>query len=173
MKYYLMALKKYGTSEGRSSRREVIWFFIINFLIDLLLNLIGQESDSPILMLLPGLYTLATMCPWICLQIRRLHDVGKSGVWWWIVLVPFLNFYLIYLLFFKQGEEYANRFGPPARHNTPAQTNMPRQDEAVNGCLRPSQEARGPRFCAYCGAELSQGARFCRMCGAGVPGNDL
>lgn len=168
MKYYIMAFKRYATSEGRSSRRELIWFFVFQWLIYFLLNILEGLLSSGSYGILSGLYMLASICPTVCLEIRRLHDVGKSGAWWWIALVPLLNFYLIYLLVFKRGEECANRFGPPVRHNTPAQADMPRQDEAVNGSLRPSQEARGPRFCAYCGAELSQGARFCRMCGAGV-----
>lgn len=45
------------------------------------------------------------------LSTRRLHDTNHSGWWWLTSFVPFLNFYTIYLLYFKKGTEGNNRFG--------------------------------------------------------------
>lgn len=47
----------------------------------------------------------------ISLGTRRLHDTNHSGWWWLTGFVPFLNFYTIYLLYFKKGTEGDNRFG--------------------------------------------------------------
>jgi FAD/FMN-containing dehydrogenase len=44
--------------------------------------------------------------------IKRLHDSNKSGFWLWLVLIPVLGpLVLIYLLGFKRGSFYSNRFG--------------------------------------------------------------
>lgn len=44
--------------------------------------------------------------------IKRLHDCNKSGFWLWLVLIPVLGpLVLIYLLGFKRGNFYSNRFG--------------------------------------------------------------
>ena len=44
--------------------------------------------------------------------IKRLHDSNKSGFWLWLVLIPVLGpLVLIYLLGFKRGSIYSNRFG--------------------------------------------------------------
>ena len=48
----------------------------------------------------------------ISLCTRRLHDTNHSGWWWLTGFVPFLNFYTIYLLYFKKGTTGNNRFGP-------------------------------------------------------------
>ena len=47
----------------------------------------------------------------ISLGTRRLHDTNHSGWWWLTSFVPFLNFYTVYLLYFKKGTEGYNRFG--------------------------------------------------------------
>jgi uncharacterized membrane protein YhaH (DUF805 family) len=47
----------------------------------------------------------------IALVVRRLHDIGKSGWFWWVVLVPVVGgFYLIYL-FVQEGDMGENMFG--------------------------------------------------------------
>jgi|TARA_B110000902_G_scaffold235961_1_gene281690 uncharacterized membrane protein YhaH (DUF805 family) len=49
--------------------------------------------------------------PLLSALVRRIHDVGKSGWWLLIVLVPILGaIYLLYL-FQKDGEAAINRFG--------------------------------------------------------------
>lgn len=43
---------------------------------------------------------------------KRLHDSNKSGFWLWLILIPVLGpLVLIYLLGFKRGSIYSNRFG--------------------------------------------------------------
>lgn len=62
-------------------------------------------SLSPLLLILPFAYTI------FCLNIKRLHDLDKSGWFLLLNLIPIVNWGLsIYLLFFK-GTEGPNRFG--------------------------------------------------------------
>lgn len=171
MKYYIKAFQKYVDSNGRASRRELIWFCVFHWIVCVILafldgffGLLLAEGYG----VLSGIYSLAAICPNMCLQIRRLHDVGKSGFWWWTVLVPFLNLYLIYLLFFKRGEPSANRYGPPVSHEE-SQSHMSQQDKGFYTSPLPAGETTNGRFCRYCGAKLSEDSRFCRMCGAEVP----
>ena len=46
------------------------------------------------------------------LIIRRCHDLGWSGWWSLLVLVPFVNIVVGLVLLFKRGEEVQNRYGP-------------------------------------------------------------
>ncbi len=39
----------------------------------------------------------------VFLVIKRLHDVGKSGYWVLLFLLPFANLWAVYLVFFKKG----------------------------------------------------------------------
>lgn len=38
------------------------------------------------------------------LYIRRLHDLNRSGWILLLLLIPFANFYILYLLYFKKGQ---------------------------------------------------------------------
>ena len=33
--------------------------------------------------------------------VRRLHDSGNSGLWLFFIVVPIVNVYVLYMLFFK------------------------------------------------------------------------
>jgi uncharacterized membrane protein YhaH (DUF805 family) len=49
-------------------------------------------------------------------SIRRLHDVGKSGWFMLIGLVPIVNLYLVYLTCIKKGDVGHNQYGPDPKH---------------------------------------------------------
>jgi uncharacterized membrane protein YhaH (DUF805 family) len=52
--------------------------------------------------------------------VRRLHDLDRPGIHYWLFLVPFYNFYLSILLLFARGTDGPNQYGedplsvPPA-----------------------------------------------------------
>lgn len=46
------------------------------------------------------------------IEVKRFHDTGRSGWYYFLALIPLLNLYFgIYLLFFKRGEDGPNQFG--------------------------------------------------------------
>lgn len=49
---------------------------------------------------------------------RRLHDMGKSGWWGVLLLVPLLNIVVTLWLALGKGDEGANAFGPPPAPNS-------------------------------------------------------
>ena len=59
------------------------------------------------------IYFAISICPFICIQVRRLHDVGKGGYWWLLGrLFPILQMYVFYLTC-KKGDDDTNVYGPP------------------------------------------------------------
>lgn len=86
MFWYIEVLKKYADFSGRASRREYWWFVLFTTLASLILAVVdsalGTFNDQAGMGLLGGLYALLVLLPSIGVQIRRLHDVGRSG-WWW------------------------------------------------------------------------------------------
>src|SRR5450830_1069570 len=48
----------------------------------------------------------------LCVCARRLHDLGRSGWWRLVSLVPFANAALGLYLLFAPGQAFPNRFGP-------------------------------------------------------------
>jgi uncharacterized membrane protein YhaH (DUF805 family) len=56
-------------------------------------------------------YVLAMFIPSLAVVVRRLHDVGKGGGWFFIILVPFIG--SLWLLVLMCTDSVAdNRFGP-------------------------------------------------------------
>ena len=96
---------------GRSDRPEYWWFtlyativfglfslvdnYVLGFTFFSILDPFGEMKESGVLVLL---WTLGTLVQSICLTARRLHDRGHSGWWQLGVLVPVLNFIVLYWL---------------------------------------------------------------------------
>ena len=96
---------------GRSDRPEFWWFtlyativlglcalvdnYVLGFTFWSILEPWGEMKESGVLVLL---WALGTLVQSICINARRLHDRGHSGWWQLGMLVPFLNFIVIYWL---------------------------------------------------------------------------
>jgi len=99
---------------GRASRSEY-WFWVLGGMIFQMTMIIGSIvlaiMEIPVL---PGLMILAPilLVPGsITLVVRRLHDVGMSGWFWFVALVPLIGaIYLIYL-FVQEGDAGENAYG--------------------------------------------------------------
>ncbi len=101
--------------EGRVSRREFWWFalfaVLVNIALLLICALIGYVCHSLAATLIVAfLGNLALMLPALSAGTRRLHDVGKSGWWWFIAYVPIVGpFVLLYYLAKKSDDD--NEYG--------------------------------------------------------------
>lgn len=103
-------LSKSFTVKGRATRSEFWYFMLCQFLtylvaiIFLLLNADwisdGSNNLLAIISLVIGvLAALAYLCyipASICAQVRRLHDTGRSGAYWFLSFVPFGGLVLLY-----------------------------------------------------------------------------
>ncbi|MBT2701004.1 DUF805 domain-containing protein [Bacillus sp. ISL-40] len=110
MEWYLKVLKNYVGFSGRARRKEYWMFVLFNMIAMLILAAIdGVLGTYP---LFYGLYSLAVLLPSLAVTIRRLHDVGKSGAWILISLIPLVG--AIVLLIFTCSDSQAddNQFGP-------------------------------------------------------------
>ena len=123
MKYYLQALKNYSNFKGRARRKEY-WMFTLMYIIILIFatildNVIGTTFEIAgtnlgynlgygWVYLIVGLLHLL---PSLSLVVRRLHDVGKSGWFYFIILIPVVGFIWIFILSIKEGEMGNNFYG--------------------------------------------------------------
>lgn len=90
-----MALQQnYCNFSGRSSRSEFWWFQLFTFLLGVVISFIfGDETSGT---MISGLVSLVLFLPNLGIQVRRLHDTGHSGWWWFIALTGIGVFLLIY-----------------------------------------------------------------------------
>ncbi|WP_296648589.1 DUF805 domain-containing protein [Rhodoluna sp.] len=110
--------KKYATFNGRASRSE-FWFVVLfTALVSMAISIIAPghtqmmgnwdvQQNSP----LSSLWSLATFVPSLAITWRRLHDVNKSGAWFFFVLLPIVGWILLLIQLVKDSDAAANQYG--------------------------------------------------------------
>lgn len=99
--------QNYVNFSGRSMRSEYWYWVLFTLLVNILANIIDPGGT------LAGLAGLVFLLPGLAVAVRRLHDIGRSGWWLLVGLIPVLGWiYLIYL-YIQPSEPQPNRFGPP------------------------------------------------------------
>jgi uncharacterized membrane protein YhaH (DUF805 family) len=115
MDWYMTVMKKYADFSGRARRKEYWMFVLFNVIISIVLtildSLIGTMSESGY-GVLSGLYSLAILIPSLAVGVRRLHDVGKSGWWLLISLIPLIGSIWLLVLFVTDSQPGDNQYGP-------------------------------------------------------------
>lgn len=122
MSWYLAVLKKYAVFSGRARRKEY-WFFLLFNLIFLAVATILDSVLKLNFGRLPygwiyTVYAVAVIIPSLAVAIRRLHDVGKSGWWLLIALVPFIGAIWLLVLYVKDSQPGENAYGPNPKETT-------------------------------------------------------
>ena len=97
---------------GRMNRGAYALRLLIMAVVSIVLESMAGPFQTPELILLLIIVASVYMTVYhIGIAARRLHDLGKSGWWQLVSLIPFVNLaFGLYLLFFR-GEEGDNRFG--------------------------------------------------------------
>lgn len=95
---------QYATFSGRARRSEYWFFCLFNFLMGFILGIIPIPYISII-------YTLIAFLPGLAVAVRRLHDAGKSGWWYFIVLIPIIGWIWILVLYCTDSKP-DNEYGP-------------------------------------------------------------
>ena len=120
IEYYKQAISNYANFSGRARRSEYWYFALANLLIFMVLFGLafavggGMESagSGMIFMTLYALYALFVIIPSISVLVRRLHDTGKSGWYYFIQFIPIIGGIWLLILLFTEGDSGPNEYGP-------------------------------------------------------------
>ncbi len=124
MNYYLSVLKKYAVFNGRASRSEYWYFFLFNAIISSVLALLVVVPKIGLLFaLIRIIYVLAVIIPSLAVSIRRLHDIGKSGWWYFIIFIPFVGAIWLLVLYVVDSSPGDNKYGPNPKGIVTAEPN--------------------------------------------------
>ena len=97
----------YANFSGRSRRSEYWW-------ASLGIAILGAVITT-VLADLSWIWTLVTLVPGISICVRRLHDIGKSGWWYLINLIPLVGQILMIIWFCKDSAP-DNQWGPNPKY---------------------------------------------------------
>ncbi|MBQ3806180.1 MAG: DUF805 domain-containing protein [Prevotella sp.] len=79
----------------------------------------AADSTFMMLMIVCGIVGLVLLLPGLGVACRRLHDIGKSGWWLLLALVPLVNciFAIVILIWtIKDGAKETNQYGPSPKY---------------------------------------------------------
>ncbi len=125
MHYLTDVLKKYFVLSGRASRKEY-WMFqlllmtvmtVVMMVISVILSFMVKDKESLmrilwIFMAIYFIFYLAILPPSLAVFVRRLHDVSKSGWWFFIGFIPFIGGIWLLVLLVTEGDHGSNEYGP-------------------------------------------------------------
>lgn len=124
MEWYLKVLGQYADFSGRARRKEYWMFTLFHAIAAAVLSVIDIVLfDDP--SILYGLYILATLIPSLAVSVRRLHDIGKSGWWYLIILIPIFGGLMLFIFSVMDSEPGSNNWGPNPKEKQPLKASFP------------------------------------------------
>jgi len=94
---------KYVQYQGRARRREYWMFCLFYTVLELIFVALFAMGLDTLGNYLSNIFSAATLLPSVCLGIRRLHDIGKSG--WWILVFYGIIIVAAFILGFSVAAE--------------------------------------------------------------------
>lgn len=117
---YFDGMLRYFEFSGRSTRRQY-WLF---WLVVVVLTTAAIAADYLLYGIVPtGKYPgpfaafagIVHLIPGITVTVRRLHDIGRSGWWYWIQLVPLVGTIVLIFWTLCPPSAWDNPYGPDPR----------------------------------------------------------
>lgn len=106
---------KYVTFSGRARRSEFWYFTLFVFVVNLLLGWVGNmilgvpDGGGP--NKIQGLFSLVILLPTMAVFWRRMHDIGKSGLWYLLNLIPIAGTLILIAFEIRDSAPGENQYG--------------------------------------------------------------
>lgn len=111
--WFVKGLKNYTNFTGRARRKEYWFFALTQFIILVILQILDGIIGTNYIFYAIGV--LALLLPSIAVMVRRLHDIGRSGWWYFIVLIPIVGAILLLVWLATETKQEVNQWGNPVK----------------------------------------------------------
>ena len=170
--------KKYVDFSGRARRSEFWFWMLFTAIIGTAVGFL-ERSDHHFL---SSIVPLAFFLPNLAVSVRRMHDIGRSGWYVLISLIPIVGVILFIVQCCRDSVPGANKYGEnPKGQGVPVYAANPyavpvepdysaeaqeavftdvKEEEPIN-----SSTATTTGFCPYCDTPITIGQKFCTGCG--------
>ena len=106
----------YADFNGRSRRSEYWYFTLMNICLSLVVAVLRRSlgPNSSLYTLISGVYgvyTLGVLIPGLAVGCRRLHDIGKSGWFLLLNLIPFFGQVVLIVWLCQDSSPGSNQYG--------------------------------------------------------------
>tara|TARA_B100001769_G_scaffold261438_1_gene242883 strand:+ start:515 stop:889 length:375 start_codon:yes stop_codon:yes gene_type:complete len=120
MEWYLNVMREnYANFNGRARRKEY-WMFTLFYTLLVMACAFALAllvaTGAYMLTLLVAVMSIAAILvhvvPSLAVTVRRLHDVGQSGWFLLLALVPYIGNLIIFVFSVIEGNKGTNKYGP-------------------------------------------------------------
>jgi len=98
-----VCLRKYVDFEGRASRPEFWWFALFQLIVMVVAAMLGQTVYT--------IVALGLVLPSLGVGARRLHDIGKSGWFLLLHLLPIIGILVLIYFWVQPTQAEGNTYG--------------------------------------------------------------
>lgn len=115
--YFVKCYKEYANFEGRARRREFWGFMLFWYIIYLAVYgffMLAFKDDAFMMivgMVICFLLAIASIVPQLAVSVRRLHDIGKSGWYYFVNFIPLIGSIWLLVMFCTDSEPSENKYG--------------------------------------------------------------
>lgn len=106
--FWICMFRKYATFSGTASRSEFWWFILVAWIFNMIVGLLANDHSAF------SILNLAVLIPSLAVGSRRLHDVGHTGWWQLLYLLPFLGPLLLIFGFFIRQSNPRSAYAAPS-----------------------------------------------------------
>lgn len=131
IKAYILYWKNMVNFKDRARRAHYWWPAVIQSVISLIVSfmlvpqvrfdeygeLASITGSGKTIMVIFLIWLLASIVPSISVTVRRLHDLGKSGWWYFLQWVPCVGGIVMLIFMCMQGTSGSNKYGEDPLRN--------------------------------------------------------
>ncbi len=118
--YWLGTFKNFSF-KGRASRKEYWLWTLLQIIILYVFGTFSVYSELKypnegillIYLISISILFFATLWQSIAVCVRRLHDLGHSGWWYLLILIPYVGIVVILIFMLFKGQPESNKYGDP------------------------------------------------------------
>lgn len=105
---------KYATFSGRARRSEYWWAYLFVCVASIIIARIDTGVGAG--GILSWIFSVAIIIPSLAVGVRRLHDIGRSGWWLLLNLIPVVGTIILIIWFCKDSAPDGNQYGPSPKY---------------------------------------------------------
>mgnify|MGYP001163676951 FL=1 len=103
--------ENYVNFRSRASRSEYWYWSLFAILGELIATVIDATVLRSEIGIINPIFGLVILTPGVAVGVRRLHDIGKSGWWWLLWLLPIFGWIVLIVWACRKGDESINQYG--------------------------------------------------------------
>ena len=109
-------LSKYADFSGRARRSEYWYWVLYVIAVDIVTTVLDKAIGTSFLYYLGA---VALLVPSIAVGVRRMHDLGKSGWYLLIGLIPLVGWVIVIVWAATEGQPETNAYGDSPKASAP------------------------------------------------------